>query len=42
VPAQGYRLGDATVEDGILQVLPDSFNSDHMGVTARTSLLNSR
>jgi acetyl-CoA C-acetyltransferase len=30
----GYRLGDATVEDGILQVLSDPFNGYHMGVTA--------
>ena len=30
----GYRLGDGTLEDGILHVLSDPFNQYHMGVTA--------
>jgi len=30
----GYRLGDGTLEDGILHVLTDPFNRYHMGVTA--------
>jgi acetyl-CoA C-acetyltransferase len=30
----GYRLGDGTIEDGILHVLTDPFNRYHMGVTA--------
>jgi acetyl-CoA C-acetyltransferase len=30
----GYRLGDGTLEDGILHVLSDPFNRYHMGVTA--------
>jgi acetyl-CoA C-acetyltransferase len=30
----GYRLGDGSLEDGILHVLSDPFNRYHMGVTA--------
>ncbi|HLG11196.1 MAG TPA: thiolase family protein [Dehalococcoidia bacterium] len=30
----GYRLGDGTLEDGILHVLTDPFNRYHMGITA--------
>ncbi len=30
----GYRLGDGKLEDGILHVLSDPFNSYHMGITA--------
>jgi acetyl-CoA C-acetyltransferase len=30
----GYRMGDATLEDGITLVLNDPFNHYHMGVTA--------
>ena len=30
----GYRLGDGSLEDGILHVLTDPFNRYHMGVTA--------
>ena len=30
----GYRLGDGTLEDGILHVLSDPFDRNHMGVTA--------
>ncbi len=30
----GYRLGDGTLEDGILHLLTDPFNRYHMGVTA--------
>jgi acetyl-CoA C-acetyltransferase len=30
----GYRLGDGTIEDGILHVLTDPFNRYHMGITA--------
>ena len=30
----GYRLGDGTLEDGILHLLSDPFNRYHMGITA--------
>jgi acetyl-CoA C-acetyltransferase len=30
----GYRLGDGTLEDGILSVLSDPFSRAHMGITA--------
>jgi acetyl-CoA C-acetyltransferase len=30
----GYRLGDGTLEDGIIHLLTDPFNRYHMGVTA--------
>jgi acetyl-CoA C-acetyltransferase len=30
----GYRLGDATLEDGILSLLSDPFSHAHMGITA--------
>jgi acetyl-CoA C-acetyltransferase len=30
----GYRLGDATLEDGILSLLSDPFSKAHMGITA--------
>ncbi len=30
----GHRLGDGTLEDGILHVLSDPFNRYHMGITA--------
>jgi acetyl-CoA C-acetyltransferase len=35
----GYRLGDGTLEDGILHVLTDPFNRYHMGVTAENLAL---
>jgi len=30
----GYRMGDATLEDGILHLLRDPFDKVHMGITA--------
>jgi acetyl-CoA C-acetyltransferase len=30
----GYRLGEGTLEDGIIHVLTDPFNRYHMGITA--------
>jgi acetyl-CoA C-acetyltransferase len=30
----GYRLGDGTLEDGILSLLSDPFSRQHMGITA--------